>query len=133
MGDALRFTAGWTARRLKDGRKPIPAQRSFEIPVPRNSNLHVDHVYYKREVPTGSHSNVVRMTKDYQILWQGRVVKNGATHLTLVYIGRLAEETDGEQSFVLPGQLPGIDMSRDAVDRLAQQKVSAKCNLPTVL
>lgn len=104
QGGTLRYAAGWTAQRWKHGRKPVPVQETFEMPVPEGSLLETDHVYYKRKLPTGSGGNAVRITKDYQVLWQGRVVSNGKTFLTLVYIGRLAEAAEKEQRFVLPRQ-----------------------------
>ena len=74
------------------------------MPVPEGSLLETDHIYYIRKVPIGTGGDTVRITRDYQVLWQGRVVSNGKTFLTLVYIARLAEADDKEQSFVLPKQ-----------------------------
>ena len=104
QGGILRFAAGWVAQRGKHGRKPVPFQEIFEINVPGGSVIETDHVYYRRKMPTGSGGNTVRITKDYQVLWQGRVAQNGKTFLTLVYVGRLAEAADKEQRFVLPRQ-----------------------------
>jgi hypothetical protein len=104
QGGTLRFAAGWMAQRGEHGRKPVPVQEIFEIDVPEGSVVETEHVYYRRKMPTGSGGNAVRITKDHQILWQGRVERNGKTFLTLVYIGRLAEAADKEQRFVLPRQ-----------------------------
>ena len=101
-GHTLRFTTGWTNPRYIDGRAPIPVEQTVKLAVPDGSQLERDYVYNRRDMPTGSYGNIVRLTDAYQLLWQGRVVKDGRDVLTLAYIGKLARPTDAGRPFCPP-------------------------------
>ncbi|MBN1362533.1 MAG: HEAT repeat domain-containing protein [Sedimentisphaerales bacterium] len=98
----LRFTVGWTDLRYVNGRRKDPLEQTVELPVPAGSQLETDYVCYRRDMPTGTYGNVVRITNAYQLLWQGRVVKDGRDVLTLAYTGKLARPTDAGQEFSAP-------------------------------
>jgi len=102
--NTLRFSAGWQAKPGIRGRRPAAAVKAHEVPVPENSVLEVDCTYRRgTAVPGGGAiGHALRLTPQYRIFWQGRVVSNGKHVLTLTYIGRLARPTDPEQSFAPP-------------------------------
>lgn len=103
-GTTLCFTTGYTNSRYLNGQAPTSVKKTTELPVPEGSQLETDDTYYSRMMANSNASPAIRMTQDYQILWQGRAVKDGEEVLTLVYIGRLVRATYMAQGFKPPAK-----------------------------
>jgi hypothetical protein len=91
------------------------------VPVPENSVFEVDYHCGKRKLcpKGGDHIRYgLRLTPQYRVLWQGRVVCDGKDVLTLAYIGRLATPADPVQEFVAPKEPLAYMPAPPKVDRL---------------
>jgi len=102
-GSTLRFFYGWRDAGGEPWR-PGPRVEYSDVPVPENSVVKVDYVSGRRKkIPgAGNMKGALRITPEYHLIWQGRVVSEGKDVLTLAYVGRLARPTDPVQKFMPP-------------------------------